>query len=212
MIYYFKKLAYLFLLFGSFSVHSGAYEDFLSAIRRDDASTVQSLLQRGLDPNTPNEAGIPAVHWALQEESFKAAAALIQASGLAFDKENEHGETPLMMAALKGQKALVQLLLDRGARAHKPGWAPLHYAASGPDAEVVAVLLSRNASTQARSPNATTPLMMAAGYGLEASVDLLLAAKADPTAKNDLGLTAADFAQRAGRDALAKRLAQAASR
>ena len=86
------------------------------------------------------------------------------------------------------------------------------FRSSGPDGEVVALLLSRNASTQARSPNATTPLMMAAGYGLEASVDLLLDAKADAAAKNDLGLTAADFAQRAGRDALAKRLALAASR
>lgn len=184
----------------------------MSAIRRDDPTTVQVLLQRGFDPNTPNESGMSAVHWALQQESFKVAAALIQAPGLAFDRENEHGETPLMMAALKGQKGLVQRLLDRGARAHKPGWAPLHYAASGPDAEVVALLLSRQAKAQALSPNATTPLMMAAGYGLEASVDLLLAAQADPSAKNDLGLTASDFAQRAGRDALAKRLAQTSTR
>jgi hypothetical protein len=51
--------------------------------------------------------------------------------------------------------------------------------------------------------------MMAAGYGAEASVELLLARGADRKLRNDLGLTAADFAQRAGRDALAKRLSQA---
>ena len=31
--------------------HAGAYEDFFRAVKVDDASTIQSLLRRGLDPN-----------------------------------------------------------------------------------------------------------------------------------------------------------------
>ena len=41
--------------------------------------------------------------------------------------------------------------------------------------------------------------MMAAGYGTPEAVQLLLSAGADPLLKNQLGLTAIDFAHRAGR-------------
>jgi ankyrin repeat protein len=58
----------------------------------------------------------------------------------------------------------------------------------------------------ARSPNGSTPLMMAARYGSEASVDLLLARGANPKLRNQRDLSAADFARMDGRDALAQRL------
>jgi ankyrin repeat protein len=48
--------------------------------------------------------------------------------------------------------------------------------------------------------------MMAAQYGSEASVELLLSRGADPKARNDRGLGAADFARLGQRDALAARL------
>ncbi|MGB4584254.1 MAG: ankyrin repeat domain-containing protein [Rhodoferax sp.] len=61
------------------------------------------------------------------------------------------------------------------------------------------LLLDENAYIDAASPNNTTPLMMAAHYGTAAAVKLLLEAGADPMLKNDLGLTAIDFAHRANR-------------
>jgi len=48
--------------------------------------------------------------------------------------------------------------------------------------------------------------MMAAQYGPEAAAQLLLARKADPTLRNDLNLSAADFARKAGREKLAAQL------
>ena len=71
---------------------------------------------------------------------------------------------------------------------------------------MVAWLLERGAALEARSPNGTTALMMAARYGNEQSAELLLEKHAIPEARNDHGLTAADFARAAGREALAKRL------
>jgi len=50
-------------------------------------------------------------------------------------------------------------------------------------------------------------LMMAARYGAEPSVDLLLAAGADLGLRNQLDLSAIDFARQADRETLAKRLA-----
>jgi ankyrin repeat protein len=49
--------------------------------------------------------------------------------------------------------------------------------------------------------------MMAARYGAEATVDLLLARGADKQLRNDLGLDATEFARLGGRDFLLARLA-----
>ena len=57
-----------------------------------------------------------------------------------------------------------------------------------------------------------TPLMMAARYGNEEAVDALLAAGADRTARNDLGMDASAFAASAGRDRLAARLKPSAAK
>jgi ankyrin repeat protein len=72
------------------------------------------------------------------------------------------------------------------------------------------MLLDRSAYIDAESPNGTTPLMMAAMYGTPEAARFLLEAGADPTLKNQLRLTAADFANRAGRPDLGRELAQAA--
>jgi ankyrin repeat protein len=68
-------------------------------------------------------------------------------------------------------------------------------------------LLQKGATVDAESPNGTTPLMMAAGYGSDVVVDMLLKRGADRTRKNQQGLDAAAFAKKAGRDGLAQRLA-----
>ena len=113
-----------------------------------------------------------------------------------------------MMAALRGQLEWCQRLLARGAQVNKAGWSPLHYAATGPDPRIVALLLERGAIVDAESPNRSTPLMMAARYGKEESVKLLLARGADPKRTNDLGQSAADAARSAGREYLVEELSR----
>jgi ankyrin repeat protein len=72
--------------------------------------------------------------------------------------------------------------------------------------QVVELLLARGAAVDAVSPNGSTPLMLAARYGSEESVNLLLARGADAARRNERQLRAADFARLAGREALAVRL------
>ena len=203
-----KRLLLLFVVLGFSAAKAGSYEDFFVAVANDDAPSVQALLARGFDPNTVGPRGQVPLYAALQAGSLKVADALWQHPALQLDAANATGETPLMMAALRGQLAWCQRLIGRGVPVDRKGWAPLHYAASGPEPRVVAWLLERGAALEGRSPNGSTALMMAAGYGSEASVELLLTRGADPKLRNDLGLTAADFAHRAGRETLAKRLAQ----
>ncbi len=185
---------------------AGSYDDFFAAITRDNRETIESLLQRGFDPNSRNGGGQTGLYLALRSGSLKAADALIQAPALQVDALNANGETALMMAALRGHTAQVRQLLQRGAQINSSGWTALHYAATGPQPDVVTLLLDRGASVDAESPNRTTPLMMAARYGAESSVEALLARGASLSHRNDQGRTAADFARLAGRNALASRL------
>lgn len=201
-----RTIAYLVIIAIVSVATAGAYDDFFSAILRDDAGTIGSLLQRGFDPNSRDENGQVGLYLALRNDSSNVVEALLRHSGLQIDATNAAGETPLMIAALKGRTDLAKRLVDRGARVDRPGWTPLHYAATGPDAALVALLLDHGARIDARSPNGSTALMMAARYGSETSVQILLARGADAILRNERELTAADFARSAGRDKLAAQL------
>ncbi len=206
-----KSFFHLVVAIGFSSAHAGSYEDFFEAIVRDNGATLDGLFARGFDPNTRDPKGQPGLTLALQRQSLVAADRIARHPQLEVDARNEAGETALMMAALKGELGWVRRLLERGAAVQQPGWSPIHYAATGPEPKAVELLLERGAAIDAESPNRTTPLMMAARYGTEAAVRLLLARGADPRRRNDLGLTAADFARSVGRDALAAELDRAAN-
>ena len=180
--------------------------DFFRAVNIDNADAVKRMLAAGVDPNQLDPRGQPALIVALQTESVKVAKVLMDAKGIDIDVVNHAGETPLMMAALKGEAELATALVAHGAAIQKNGWSPLHYAATGGNADIVKLLLAKGAKLEARSPNGSTPLMMAARYANEGAVDALLAAGADRSAKNDLGMDAAAFAASAGRERLAARL------
>lgn len=210
----FKKTIYL-LMVACFSSASfaGSYEDFFTALERNDASTVTRLMERGFDPNTPDPQGRPALYAALQAESLEAVAALWRHPQLDVNALNNTDESPLMMAALKGQLLWSTRLLERGAVVNKRGWTPLHYAVSSAEADLklVELLLDKGAAIDAVSPNGTTPIMMAALYGTEAAARLLWSRGADLKRKNDRGMTAADFAASGGREKLAGQLRAAAA-
>ena len=177
--------------------HAGAYEDFFQAIKQDDALVVHSLLQRGFDPNTIDPNKFHGLYLALREPSPKVAQVLLKAPQIDVNHLTEQGESPLMMAVFKGQIELTQQLIKQGADVNKTGWTPLHYAATAGNTQLVKMLLENYAYIDAESPNKTTPLMMAAHYGTPGAVKLLLEEGADVSLKNDLGLSAIDFAQAA---------------
>ncbi len=201
-----RSLLYLVVLFALSRANAGAYEDFFAAVKRDDGSAVTALLMHGFDPNAPDEQGQTALHLAARDSAASVVKALLVHPGLRADAVNRHDETPLMLAALRGHLDWMRALLQRGAAVNRPGWSPLHYAATGPSSQAVGLLLDQGAVIDSRSPNGSTALMMAARYGDEASVQLLLARGADPRLVNAQGLDAAQFARSVGRDRLAERL------
>ena len=196
---YFKLNIYLFVFIGYVFVHAGSFDDFFAAVRQDNPEVVTSLIKRGFDVNTRNQAGEHALFLAVREPSPKVIDALLAWSKTDVEPRTAADESPLMMASIKGMVAVSRKLIERGADVNKPGWTPLHYAATKGHTEIMTLLLDNYAYIDASSPNGSTPLMMAAMYGTPAAVKLLLEAGADPLIKNGLGLTAIDFAYRDNR-------------
>ena len=101
-----------------------------------------------------------------------------------------------MLAAINNQLELAKVLIERGAEVNKPGWTPLHYAATRGHREMMRLLLDNDAYIDSESANGTTPLMMAAYSAPPLAVKLLLEEGADPTLVNNGNASALDLAVR----------------
>ncbi|WP_052738553.1 ankyrin repeat domain-containing protein, partial [Robbsia andropogonis] len=134
----------------------------IKAVKFDDASAVQRALQSGFNPNTTDAQGMPLLVLAAREKSDKVTEALLADSRTDVEKTDSAGENAMMLAAIVKDASIVRMLIAKGAKVDKPGWTPLHYAASTGDDTIVTMLLDAHANVDARSPNDTTPLMMAA--------------------------------------------------
>ncbi len=206
MMYRLRFTIYLIVVSMISPAMAGAYDDFFVAIIRDDVSGLRRLLDQGMDPNSRDPKGQPALAVAIRRESPGAFGLLLSRPGTDVNALNAAGESALMLAAIAGDIEACERLIARGAQIDKPGWSPLHYAASGPEPRIVRLLLERSAAIDTEAPNGSTPLMMAAQHGPEATIELLLARGADTRRRNQRGLQAIDLAEQAGRDWLVERL------
>ena len=188
---------------------ANAAEDFQTAIIRDNYVAMRKLLAQGMDPNTVDARGRPALVKAMQHESLRVVQELLKAPDIRVNDASPQGETVLMLACIQGRLDLVKQLLAMDARVNKQGWSPLHYAVSAnheQSLEIVNLLLQDNAYVDAESPNKSTPLMLAAQYGSRDMLVTLLNAGADIEARNQQNLTAIDFARRSEREFLVELL------
>ena len=203
-------LTALFLI--STGANAGAFNQFFHAAKNNDESAIVGLTLRGFDLNIVDERGETALLIAVRSGSDKVVEFLLKQPSVKVEARNRNGESPLMLAALLGRLDIATKLIQRKAEVNKTRWTPLHYACSNaePSSEaMVRLLLEHHAYIDAESPNRSTPLMMAARYGHADLVPLLLAEGADPTLRNEKGMTAIDFARQTGRDDQASLIAAA---
>jgi RNA polymerase sigma factor (sigma-70 family) len=92
------------------------------------------------------------------------------------------GATPLIAALFGRRVEAARMLIERGADVHRKrggkgwpraGWSPLHYAAAYGFADIVAMLLERGASPDARDASGARPLDVAREAGQEEAAGLL---------------------------------------
>ena len=192
---YFKYIIQVIVFTCINTAIAGSYEDFFLAAESNDVPTLQRLLQRGFDANTPGPKGQSGLLTAIRQNASQAALVLTQWPETRVDERTADDETALMLAAFHNSLPVAQALIKRQADVNKPGWTPLHYAATKAHVPMMRLLLENHAFIDAPSPNGTTPLMMAAHYGTPMATKMLLEEGADPGLKNHLGLSALDFAQ-----------------
>ncbi|MBC3928458.1 ankyrin repeat domain-containing protein [Undibacterium sp. CY21W] len=178
------------------AANADAYADFVFAVKFNDAPAVQEFLQRGMDVNSVEEyRGESMLMTALRNKSMRVVDVLLQVPDLNINARAKNGDTALMVASFLGNADAVRKIIARGAEVNQPGWTALHYAAANGSVEAIALLLEHHAYIDTESPNKTTPLMMATRFGKLDAARLLIGEGADLTLKNDLGMTALDFAK-----------------
>ncbi|XP_047225772.1 BRCA1-associated RING domain protein 1 isoform X2 [Girardinichthys multiradiatus] len=112
-------------------------------------------------------------------------------------KRNHKGETPLHLAAIKGDVDSVEELLDQGADPNlkdNAGWTPLHEACNLGHLAAVKVLVSRGALLNTPGYENDSPLHDAVRNGHAAIVKLLLQLGASQNVLNLHGKRPADYA------------------
>src|SRR5690606_5082320 len=91
-----------------------AYNDYFKAVKLDNVEKVKELLRRGLDPNLiEEERADTGLILALREGSMNVFRVLMAAPGINLEAKARNGDTALMIAAYKNNKAAVEALLAR---------------------------------------------------------------------------------------------------
>lgn len=181
--------------------------EFGSRIENNDLEAAKDWLDRGLDPDFVGDrigTGLMIAAWQGSVPMME----LFAAKGADINRMNALGEQALMHAAWRGNLEAVQWLMGRGATLNRSNkqWTALHYASFSGKDEVVKFLVARGADVDARSPNGSTPLMMAVYEGRESTVKQLVRLGADRKLTNDAGEGAMDWAFKHEQVAIARSL------
>lgn len=171
--------------------------EFGITVERGDTRSVKRWLDEGLDPEYQADklgTGLMIAAWNGNIEMM----ALFLERGANPRRANLNGEQALQLAAWGGHSDAVQWLLERGATLNRGdlSWGALHYAVFNGHDKLSRQLIERGAEVNARSPNGSTPLMLAAREGREDMAKFLLESGADTQGKNDWGDTALTLAMR----------------
>ena len=171
--------------------------EFGAAVERGDARIVRQWLDEGLPADFVADrigTGLMIAAWNGDIPMME----LFVSRGANPRRANQNGEQPVQLAAWNGHVEAVRWLLARGATLNREGknWNALHYAVFNGHTALAKELVERGADVNARSPNGSTPLMMAAREGREDIARLLLESGADARVKSDWGDTALTFAMR----------------
>jgi ankyrin repeat protein len=182
------------------------------------APELESLLEKGLDPNSKTPGGTTLLMMAAADpEKVK----LLLGRGAEVNAKAKTGFTALMVASVyRGTSASLHLLLEHGAEA-RPGKgvlfnaSPLFFAAMAGDRDNVTLLSAKGAEIDRRmvllGQFATSPLFAATSMGNADMVKLLIAKGASIREEDEFQMTALDWAVLGHRRETVKALAAAGS-
>src|SRR5215467_215264 len=181
-----KGLHYALVLVAAVSTVRAAELTIVDAAERGDRATVERLLAKGANPNTPGADGTTAVMWAASNGDVELVRALVKA-GADVKPKNQFGTSALTEAATIGSAPIVNVLLKAGADPNfrnPEGETPLMAAARSGHVDAAKVLLEAGADINAKEAfGGQTPLMWAAAQSQAAMVKFLASKGADLDAR-----------------------------
>ncbi len=131
----------------------GGATPLMYAVLYGDAALVGTLLERGADPNTADDAAATALMWAVPD--LEKVRVLVE-RGADVSARSSDGRTPLMIAAgLPGAAPVAQLLIERGAKVRERApslfgdISPLVLAAYNGDEAMFRLLVEKGADLDA---------------------------------------------------------------
>lgn len=170
----------------------------LEAIKKKDVTTFSTLIDRkDIDVNIRDEEGNTPLHWAAKMRLNEVVKPLLERKADPNLLIPEKNVSPLGIAVFHGNREMVALLLDAGAKVNVhnfQGRTALITAASMGHHEIAVMLLEHGAEINATNDKGSTALMIAASSGHVKTVEVLLAWKADPSVRNKEGKTAVELA------------------
>lgn len=140
-------------------------ENFAAIVAAGDSDSVRLFIEAGFEPNMADSRGNPLLTLAVRSQFPEVAKILLDAGADVNRLSGDRGYSPLMDAAQKGDQAMAELLLARGAEA------------------------------DIRSKDGQTALIVCAGRGDVSLCKLLIAHGADPLIGDKLGMTATSYAK-----------------
>ncbi|KAI5613430.1 BRCA1-associated RING domain protein 1 [Silurus asotus] len=175
-------------------------ESLQSTPKRPRLSPGQSMRRKRRSALSPSLSS--DIHLGVSERSPKESPGRTSVTGRsqtspAHMKRNHKGETPLHLAAIKGDVEMTRELLQQGADPNlkdHAGWTPLHEACNLGHVGVVEVLLQQGALINTPGYENDSPLHDAVRNGHVAVAKLLLEHGASTTVLNIFGLRAVDYA------------------
>lgn len=179
----------------------------IDAIKSRNAAAVQSLITQKVDVNARQSDGATALHWAVHLSDTNTVDLLLR-SGARADVADDTGVTPVYLACLNRQGALVERLLQSRANPNAAlvsGETALMTCARTGEAAGVKALLARGANVNTKEPgHDQTALMWAAAQAHPEAVDALLRGGADVRARSRsfVQTVTSEVTQRAGREEL----------
>lgn len=195
------------LVEGGTDVNAPSFLDGVTALhlsaRHGAFKASEFLILSGADVNAREKASETPLHWAAARGHADVARLLLQSGASPGSRAGAFGETPLHEAAWGGHCAAAAVLLENGASAGMKDWSgrtPLHWACSGKGHPgTVKLLLKKDGGPDASGGTLEeTPLHSAARTDNHRAAGILLAAGADPGARDKDGRTPLETAVKFG--------------
>ena len=174
---------------GAVALAAAEKSEVADAAMHGDRPAVRALLAKNADVNAPQVDGSTALHWAVEANDLELTDVLLRA-GARVSAANQAGVTPLQLAAVNGNAALIEKLIAAGADPNAPltasGDTALMLAARTGVLAAVQVLLDHGAQVNAKETwGGTTALMWAIAERHPDVAKLLLGHGADVNAKSN---------------------------